>query len=380
MSKLVTLDEQEEYERELQRAHAENRAPRLRDPHDVYADNIGNAESHLEELSEADAKKATSELHKRQQADKDNDKRLKRVIRKNTQATPQSATDAQSVAPYQAPDPDRYKAPSSDAEKEYADRQVDHLATYGQKFDDSFSDVNIPNTDDEGRVLGDSVNPVLTRKMTTFSPDELVRENEANTVPVPEKFKTENPPQVVQQSNPITHELPTPETVGYVEGYAVNTDENTGGNPDAEGKVPTPDDVPHTAITTPRPEHVIGDETGTTREISRENETDVSEPADAPEFPNEVPLSQGQVAQGAVKRPDHFKPPTDNPETEQLSENLLAANYGSAPVDAPPGLRDENPAQEAAKEALAVQLPDNVDPVNITDEQRKLLEKTQKEQ
>jgi hypothetical protein len=374
VNKLVTLDEIEEYENELKRAHAENRAPRLRNPHDVFADTLGNGETCLEEVSAEDENKANAARDKLIADDHKNDDRLRQVIRKNTQATPNPDKDPISVSPYQAPDPDNYKAPQTDTQKEIADRQADHALNYGQKFDDSFSDVNHPNTDDEGNVLGDSVNRVMTRKMTTFSPDELIRENERNSVPVPDRYRLENPPQVVQQSNPVTGEAPAPiPGEHYGADYAVNTREDNG-NPEREGKPVYADEVAATAIKFPHPEHVIGDETGTTREPSRDNETDVNEPADGVgEFPTEVPLTQGQVAQGAVKRPDHFNPPTDNEDTNSLSDNVLAGTYSNLPVDTPPGLRSENEAQKAGKENAQATLPGNVDNVVITDEQKKLV-------
>jgi len=373
VNKLVTLDEVEEYENELKRAHAENRAPRLRNPHDVFADTLGNGETNLEEVSAEDESKANSARDKLIADDRKNDKRLRQVIRDNTQATPDPNKDPISVGPYMAPDPDNYKAPQTDQQKEIADRQADHALNYGQKFDDSFSDVNHPNLDEDGNVQGDSVNLRMTRKMTTFSPDELIRENERNSVPVPDRYRLENPPQVVQQSNPVTGEAPTPiPGEHYGADYAVNTREDNG-NPEREGKPVYADEVPATAIKFPHPEHVIGDETGTTREPSRENETDVNDPAESTEFPTEVPLTQGQVAQGAVKRPDHFKPPTSNDDTQAISENILAGTYSNLPVDTPPGLRDENQAQKSAKDAAQVTLPDNVDNVAITDEQKQAL-------
>lgn len=252
MSELVKLDEIEEYERELNRARAENRAPRLRDPHEVYTETIGNSDTFLEELPEKDQKKADKELHAAQKAAKAHDKKLKKVIRENIQApgTP-------SVLPREAPDSKKYNAPKTKEEKEIADKQVEALYDQGRSLDDSYGDVNIPETDDDGHVLGSSVNKRFTRKMSTFSEEELVRENERNSVPVPERYKVENPPNVQQFG-----ENTVPETLGYAEAYK-----------DGEPVINN-DDVPHTAITTPYPEHVIGDETGATREPTRDNETD----------------------------------------------------------------------------------------------------------
>jgi hypothetical protein len=344
MSKLVTLDEIEEYEREQRRAHAEGRAPVLRDPHDVFVDNLGNTESHLEELSAADQTAANNALAKRNRDALNADKKQMKVIRDNTNRLP----DGQgSVLPYSAPDPKRYSGPKNADERRAIADKVEDDYHHNRRFDDSFSDSNIPNTDDNGQVLGDSVNVVLTRKMTTFSPDELVRENEANAVPVPERYKNENPPQVIQQSNPITGEPPTPEPGGFVEGY------RTDGATDVEGafvEAPTPKDVPHTAISVPFPAHVIGDETGTTREVSRDNASDVNSPGKAPSFPTTVPLTEGQVAQGAVKRPDHFDPPTDN-DVSDISQSNVAATVANLPVDAT-GLRGDNKAHKAAVKAL----------------------------
>lgn len=313
MSKLVTLDEVDEYERELRRAHAENRAPALRNPHDVHAENLGNAETHLVERAASEVKSETDKLHSEQKKAKREDKRLRGVIRDNAQrVVPGEGT----TGPYQAPDPKRFDAPKTTAEKEYADRQSDHLVAYGQSFDDSFSDVNIPNTDDDGHVLGDSVNRVFTRKMMTSSEDELVRQDERNSVPVPERYKLQNPPQVVQQSNPITLEPPTPEPgEEYPEDY---------------------DAIPHTAIKFPYPEHVIGDETGTTREVSRTSENDQAKATNTDPSPAKtVPVSDRQVFQGAVKRPGD------------------PVHSLGAPADAPPANRPvDNKAKEVAQKVV----------------------------
>lgn len=286
MGTIPKLDEIEEYERELRRAHAENRAPSMRDPYEVYVDYVGNTDSHVEYLSDAEQKKADSELHKNRREQLAADKKQVKTIRDSAQRLPDSETS--SVLPYQAPDAKRYQGPKNKQESEALDNAVESAYDRARKFDDAGSDANIPNLTDDGQVTGDSVNLVFTRKMTTFDKPELVRENEANTVPVPVKFRTENPPQVIQQSNPVTGEAPTPETSGYVEGYVSNPaileadgETITPTVPeDAEvfETAPYPGDVPHTAITTPYPNNVIGDETGTTREPSRENVSDVTEP------------------------------------------------------------------------------------------------------
>lgn len=341
MSKLVTLDEVEAYEQELRRAHAENRAPSLRDPHKVYAENFGNAKHHLEEISESEQKSATEKLHKEQRDDLNQDKKLLKVIRDNHN----KLSDGEgSVTPYQAPDPKRFNPPKTADEKQAVADKVQADYERNRSFDDSYSDSNIPNTTDDDEVKGDSVNRVLTRKMSTFSPDEIVREDEKNSVPVPERFRQENPPLVIQQDNPITGEKVEPEKTGYVDGYVSNLsddDDSTFDSSDVE--------VPLTAITTPWPEHVIGDETGTTREQTNYKVSDVSEAEDEPDFPETVPLSEGQVAQGAVKRPEYFDPP-ENPSPD-ISQINVAGTAANLPVDTT-GLRGENAANKASTEAL----------------------------
>jgi hypothetical protein len=297
MSKLVTLDEVEAYEAELKRAHAENRAPVLRDPHDVFVDSLGNTKSHLEELSLSDQTSANNALVKQRRDAINDDKKQMKVIRDNTNKLPNGEG---SVQPYQAPDPNRYNGPKTADEKQAVADKVEDDYHHNRKFDDSFSDSNIPNLTDDGQVMGDSVNISLTRKMTTFSPDELVRENEANSVPVPERYRNENPPQVVQQSNPIDGTPPTPESGGFVEGYRMD------GN------------------------------------------TDVEDSFVEANFPTTVPLTEGQVAQGAVKRPEHFDPPN---KPDEISDVNIAAATANLPVDAT-GLRGDNKAHKAAIKAL----------------------------
>jgi hypothetical protein len=367
MSKLVTLDEVEEYERELRRAHAENRAPALRDPHDVHADNLGNADHHLEEVADADAQ--TAKLHKEQKDVLAQDKKQLKVIRDNSNRLPDGEG---SVGPYEAPDPDKkVNGPRNSDESEALDNKVQADYDRNRAFDDSFADSNIPNLDENGQVKGDSVNRVFTRKMSTFSPEELVRENRKNEVPVPDRYKTDNPPGVVQQSNPVTGEPPTPETSGYVEGYKTNNTEDEDNN----GGVFDASDVPLTAISTPWPEHVIGDETGTTREPTKEDETDVHEAGSGPEVPKTVPLTEGQVLQGKVKRPDHFNPPDESVADEDISQGAVAATLANLPPDTT-GLRGENDAHKAVQKSNDENLaPGNVDPVNMTDEQKEYAEK-----
>ena len=363
MSKLVTLDEQEAYEAELRRAHAEGRAPSLRNPHDVFADNLGNAEHHLEELSAADQKKADRALKREQKEALKQDATLRGVIRDSSNRL----SDGEgSVTPYQAPDPDNASPPRNEEEKKALAEKVDKDYEYQRSFDDSFADSNIQNRDDDGNVLGDSVNIVLTRKMPTSSPDELVRQDERNSVPVPERFKVENPPQVIQQENPITGDKPEPVPGGYHEDYKPATE-------DGEGVVLDASDVPLTAISVPHPEHVISDETGTTREPSRDNETDVNSPASAPDFPETVPLTEGQVAQGAVKRPDHFSPPVKD-SVEDISQGNVAGTVANLPVDST-GLRGDNAAHKAVVEATEFQPPGNVEPSTLTDEQKEYTQK-----
>lgn len=363
MSKLVTLDEIEAYEAEEKRAHAENRAPMLRNPHEVFADNLGNAASHLEELSSADQNKATRALRKEHRDALKDDKRQVGIIRDSSNRLPDGTSDA--VLPYTGPDANKQAKPKNADEREALDNKVQADYEHNRAFDDSFSDSNIPNLTDDGQVKGDSVNRVFTRKMTTSTPEELVRENERNSVPVPERYKLDNPPLVVQQSNPIDGTPPVPEETGYAEDYvAYPNDEDD----DKKTKVLDASDVPLTAISQPRPEHVIGDETGTTREPTRDNETDVTEGGDAPEVPLTVPLSEAQVLQGAVKRPDYFNPP-GGPNPEFLSQQNQAATMASLPVDSI-GLRD-NAAHDAVLEAaedMDASDPDYVSPNNRTNE------------
>lgn len=267
MSKNVSLDEVEAYEAELRRAHAENRAPTLRNPHEVFAENQGNSDSHLEELSAAEQKKATAKLHKDRQDALRQDRKLKQVIRDNSNKL---STGGGQVLPYESPSEERFNPPKTKEEKDALEAKIHKDFDYNKNFDDSFSDNNIPNVDYDGHVTGDSVNRVFTRKDKTFSEEELVREDEKNAVPVPERFRQENPPQVLQVG------VPEPEKSGYVEGYV--QDDSKLVDPETEIYVtpPTPADVPHTAIKTPVPEHVIGDETGTTREVSRVAPQDVT--------------------------------------------------------------------------------------------------------
>lgn len=318
MGKLVTLDEVEEYEREERRAHAENRASVLHNPFEVFRNNLGNADSHLVEKSAAEVKSDTAALHAARKKDQAQDKRIQKAIRGSIQRTDLNGGQ---VLPYEAPDPSRYEAPKTAEEKAYADTQAEALVVNGAQFDDSFSDSNIPNLEN-GQVTGDSVNIKFTRKMTTSSPEELVRENERNSVPVPERFSMENPPQVVQQGNPITGERPTEEHQGYLYEY------NPTGDNAADANI-TGDDMPLTAISNPRPEHVIGDETGTTR---KKTHADVKKATPAKRMAKVTPLMQAQVAQGKVKRPDTMP-----------SGGGLAVDQVGSPVD-----RD-NKATKAAK-------------------------------
>jgi hypothetical protein len=356
MSKLVTLDEIEAYEAEVKRAHAENRAPALRNPHEVFADNIGNADSHLEEKSSADQTKETNALHKARRDALNQDKKQLKVIRDNSNRLPDGVNDQ--VLPYQAPDPKRQNGPKNTDERDAIARKVDADYEHNRAFDDSFADSNIPNLTDDGQVMGDSVTPKLTRKMTTFSPEELVRENERNSVPVPERYKLDNPPLVIQQTGPAG-EPPVPEESGYHEDYVAYPDSE-----DYKPKIVDAGDVPLTAISQPWPEHVIGDETGTTREPTRENETDVNEPASEPDVPLTVPLTEGQVLQGAVKRPDYFNPP-GGPNSEFLSQQNQAGVQANLPADST-GLRGDNAAHKAVEKVAAddVNDPDYVSPQN----------------
>jgi hypothetical protein len=283
----------EEYDNEVRRAHAENRAPVLHDPRIVASENLGNAESHLVEKSKATQDKETKALLKQRKDALKEDATLREVIRGNTQRVTLNGGTTQ---PYQAPDPERYSAPESDDEKAYAERQVDG-AFAAKNFHDFGSDQNIPNLSKDGQVLGDSVNPIFTRNMTTFTKDDLIFENEKNAVPAPERFRETNPPLVIQQGNPLTGEPPVPES-GMQHWRQLSEEE--------EEKNPSIETVPHTAISVPYPEHVIGDETGTTRDPSRVSEKflDSNEELADTDPPLNVPISQAQVFQGAVKRPE----------------------------------------------------------------------------
>lgn len=297
MSKLVTLDEIEEYEREVLRAHAENRAPILRDPHDVHRENLGNAESHLREKSKTQVTKETTEMRNERKRKARNLKRLQRVIRgtiKTKGAEESAAADHQ------------------------AEADINRLPT------------ETVNTDKSGHVLGDSVNPTLVVEKNTFDEAETLRNNQANAVPVPERFRNANPPQVIQQSNPITGEAPTPEPGDHAQPY-----KQVGDN--GKAVIPSEKEVPRTAISIPRPEHVIGlaemkeaEKKQTKVQKAAKSETKrVRESKSG--ATKQVPVTERQSFQGKVKRPDN------------------SDGMGALPADMPPAVRETKASKVAKK-------------------------------
>ena len=165
MSGHVTLDEMEEYEREVLRARAENRVPWLKNPHDVKKDTLGNAESFLEEKTDSEVNKEEKERNRQLLLAEQADAKLVKVIKSN------GGSD----------DP----------------KNIERL----REIDDAFSDNNAPRTNEDGEVLGSDVNPKFTRGMTTFDAVELAREELVHAVPQHEKEAGyDDPrPQVIEQ-------------------------------------------------------------------------------------------------------------------------------------------------------------------------------------
>jgi len=184
MTKHVTLDEVEEYERELRRAHAENRAPALKDPYTVNADEMGNVETNIVFLSEGEQKKADADLKKERADAAKEDEAIQKRMRDTVQRTELAGG---TILPYQAPDPARFQEPKTKEEKEYADKQIAAEIKVGREMHGSFNTLP-PNTTKDGLVTGDSINPKLTRKETSFNEHELALEEVANQVPAADRY------------------------------------------------------------------------------------------------------------------------------------------------------------------------------------------------
>lgn len=181
MAKLVTLEEVELYEAELRRAHAENRSPGLLNPYDVHAATLGNVDTHTVEVSSDTQKKETAKLHKGQKDALKNDERVVGIIRDNSNRMPD---ENGKVLPLTELSPERHDPPKNKEEKAALDAKVQNDYQVTKEFHDGFSDNNIPNLDENGAVMGDSINRKFTLKQPTSTPDELARQDKVNEVPV----------------------------------------------------------------------------------------------------------------------------------------------------------------------------------------------------